>query len=108
MRYLYIVLLVALGGCALDGSNRATGPAEIRLAPFTRLTIERSLVYLPPAEGVRLMRKLREPPGGEVLGVVLTQEPRPRMMILVARSRDASGRPEVELIGWDEAPADVR
>jgi hypothetical protein len=40
-----------------------------------------------------------------VLGVVLTDEEPPLMMVIFARSRDAQGRPEVELVGWDEAPA---
>ena len=100
-----VVLAAALGGCALDGTFRASGPARIDLAPFTRLTIARTLIYLPPAEGMRLMRELGERPGAEVLGVVLTDEATPHMMILFAKSRDARGRPNVELVGWDEAPA---
>ena len=51
------------------------------------------------------MRELGERPGAEVLGVVLTDEATPHMMILFAKSRDARGRPDVELVGWDEAPA---
>ena len=98
------MLAAALGGCAVDGSQRTSGPARIDLAPFTRLTIARTLIYLPPAEGMRLMRELGERPGAEVLGVVLTDEATPRMMILFAKSRDARGRPDVELVGWDEAP----
>ena len=100
-----MLLAAAVAGCATDGSQRTAGPARIDLAPFTRLTIARSLIYLPPAEGLKLMRELGERPGAEVLGVVLTDEATPRMMILFARSRDARGRPEVELVGWDEAPA---
>ena len=94
-----------LGGCALDGTYRTEGPAKIDLAPFTRLTIARTLIYLPPAEGVKLMAALGERPGAEVLGVVLTDEATPHMMIVFAKSRDARGRPDVELVGWDEAPA---
>ena len=99
------MLATLLSGCALDGTSRAVGPAKIDLAPFTHLTIARTLIYLPPAEGMRLMRELGERPGAEVLGVVLTDEATPHMMILFARSRDARGRPDVELVGWDEAPA---
>ena len=51
------------------------------------------------------MNQLGERPGAEVLGVVLTDEATPHMMIIFARSRDAHGRPDVELVGWDEAPA---
>jgi uncharacterized membrane-anchored protein len=99
-----VLLATMLGGCALDGTYRAEGPAKIQVAPFTRLSIARSLIYLPPDEGARLLRELGERPGAEVLGVVLTDEATPRMMILFAKSRDARGRPEVELVGWDEAP----
>src|SRR3954468_10484848 len=100
-----MLLVLLLGGCALDGTYRAVGPAKIELAPFTELTIARTLIYLPPAEGMRLMRELGERPGAEVLGVVLTDEATPHMMILFAKSRDAHGRPNVEMVGWDEAPA---
>jgi uncharacterized membrane-anchored protein len=99
------VVAVLIGGCALDGTYRAAGPAKIELAPYTQLNIARTLIYLPPAEGVKLMRELGERPGAEVLGVVLTDEATPRMMVLFAKSRDARGRPDVELVGWDEAPA---
>ena len=98
------MLVAALGGCALDGTYRAAGPASIDVAPNTQLSIARTLVYLPPAEGARLMSRLGERPGAEVLGVVLTDEAAPHMMIIFATARDARGRPEVELVGWDEAP----
>jgi uncharacterized membrane-anchored protein len=99
-----VALMVS--GCALDATQRAEGPAEIKLAPYTHLKIARTLIFLPPAEGLKLMQTLGERPGAEVLGVVLTHnEATPRMMIIFAKSRDARGRPEVELVGWDEAPA---
>ena len=95
-----------LGGCALDASRRAEGPVEIALAPYTHLKVARTLIFLPPAEGLKLMQQLGERPGAEVLGVVLTaNEATPRMMIIFAKSRDARGMPQVELVGWDEAPA---
>jgi len=97
--------VAALSGCALDGTYRAAGPARIDVAPKTQLSIARTLIYLPPAEGLKLMNQLGERPGAEVLGVVLTDEATPHMMIIFARSRDARGRPDVELVGWDEAPA---
>jgi uncharacterized membrane-anchored protein len=56
-------------------------------------------------EGVKLMQRLGERPGAEVLGVVLTTEQIPRMLILFDGGRDARGVPKVELVGWDEAPA---
>jgi uncharacterized membrane-anchored protein len=96
---------VAAAGCALDATQRAEGPAEIRLAPYTRLKVARDLIFLPPAEGLRLMQRLGERPGAEVLGVVLTRsEPTPRMLVIFATSRDARGVPRIELAGWDEAP----
>ena len=97
---------LALSGCTLDATQRAEGPAEILLAPYTHLKIARTLIFLPPAEGLKLMQRLGERPGAEVLGVVLTHnEATPRMLIIFAKSRDARGMPEVELVGWDEAPA---
>src|SRR5436190_24197464 len=99
------MILAALGGCALDGTYRASGPARIDVAPYTQLSIARKLIYLPPAEGLKLMNQLGERAGAEVLGVVLTDEAMPLMMIIFVKSRDAKGRPDVELVGWDEAPA---
>src|SRR5258706_15335392 len=94
-----------LSGCALDGTYRTAGPARIDVAPYTQLSIARKLIYLPPAEGVKLMHRLGERPGAEVLGVVLTDEETPLMMIIFVKSRDAKGRPDVELVGWDQVPA---
>lgn len=95
----------ALGACVLDPNARTEGPAEIRLAPKTKLKIPRTLVFLPPAEGVKLMQRLGERPGAEVLGVVVTNtEETPRMLILFSTGRDARGLPKIEYVGWDEAP----
>jgi uncharacterized membrane-anchored protein len=86
-------------------TGRAEGPAEVRIAPRTHLKLARDLVFLPPAEGVKLMERLGERPGAQVLGVVLTTEATPRMLILFDAGRDVNGVPKVELVGWDEAPA---
>ncbi|HUQ76831.1 MAG TPA: hypothetical protein VM183_19085 [Burkholderiales bacterium] len=86
-------------------SDRTAGPAEIALAQRTHLKLARDLIFLPPAEGLKLMQRLGERPGAEVLGVVLTTEQIPRMLILFDAGRDARGVPKVELVGWDEAPA---
>jgi hypothetical protein len=51
------------------------------------------------------MQRMGERPGLEVLGVVLTTERIPRMLILFDGGRDSRGVPKVELVGWDEAPA---
>jgi len=68
--------------------------------------VPRSLIFIPAAESVRLMRAMGERPGAEVLGAVLNQDPqRPLMMVIFATARDARGVPSVELVGWDEAPA---
>jgi len=100
------VAALALGACALDATRRAEGPAQILLAPHTQLKVERTLIFLPPEEGLKLMHKLGERPGAEVLGVVVTNDAAtPRMLIIFAKSRDARGVPEIELVGWDEAPA---
>ncbi len=99
--------LLLLTSCALDPTQRAEGPAEIRLAPHTRLKLPQSLVYLPPAEGVKLMHLLGERPGAEVLGVIVSHADtaKPRVLILFSNERDARGAPRVEPVGWDEAPA---
>ena len=78
----------------------------MNLAPFTRLKVARDLIFLPPADGMRLMQRLGERPGAEVLGIVLTHtEDPPRMLIIFARQRDARGVPKIELVGWDDVPA---
>lgn len=101
-----MVLALALGGCAQTPYTRTPGPAEILLAKQTHLKLPRSLVFLPPAEAVRLMHTLGERPGAEVLGAVVTHDEQvPRMLILFAGQRDARGVPTVDVVGWDEAPA---
>jgi uncharacterized membrane-anchored protein len=68
--------------------------------------VARDLIFLPPAEGLKLMERLGERPGREILGVVLTRTERtPRMLVIFATSRDARGAPRIELVGWEEAPA---
>lgn len=101
-----MVLALALGGCAQTPYTRTPGPAEILLARQTHLKLPRSLVFLPPAEAVRLMHTLGERPGAEVLGAVVTHDEQvPRMLILFAGQRDARGVPTVDVVGWDEVPA---
>jgi uncharacterized membrane-anchored protein len=101
-----LLALPLVSGCTIDASQRVEGPVEIALAPYTHLKVARTLIFLPAAEGLKLMRELGERPGAEVLGVVLTaNEATPRMMIIFAKSRDARGVPQIELVGWDEAPA---
>jgi uncharacterized membrane-anchored protein len=101
-----VLAALAMAGCALDATRRAEGPAQIRLAPHMQLNLARTLIFLPPEEGLKLMQTLGERPGAEVLGVVLTNDAAtPRMLIIFAKSRDARGVPEIQLVGWDEAPA---
>jgi uncharacterized membrane-anchored protein len=87
-----------LGACSLRG------PAGIELAPRTHLKLSRDLIFLPPEEGVKLMRSLGERPGAPVLGVVLTTDETPRMLILFDGGRDERGLARVEFVGWDDAP----
>jgi hypothetical protein len=97
--------MVAAAGCALEPSYRSEGPARIRIAERTFLQLPRHLVFLPAEEGTRLMRAMGERPGTEVLGVVVDKalDP-PHVLIIFATSRDARGVPEIELVGWDDAP----
>ena len=100
------LLAAALAGCAQTPYTRTPGPAEILLARNTQLKLPRSLVFLPPAEAVRLMHVLGERPGAEVLGAVVTHDEEvPRMLILFAGERDPRGVPKVDVVGWDEVPA---
>ena len=94
-----------LQACSFLHPGRTQGPAEVKLAPRTHLTLARDLIFLPPAEGLKLMQRLGERPGAKVLGVVLTTQAVPRMMILFDGGRDERGVPKVDLVGWDEAPA---
>ena len=55
---------------------------------------------MPPAQAVKLIGARTD---GDVLGVMLTREPTPHMLIIFAKSRDARGVPAIELLGWDEA-----
>ena len=89
---LTLATALALAGCAIDATQRAAGPAEIRLAPYTRLKVTRDLIFLPPAESAKLMERLGE-------------ETTPRMLVIFATGSDARGTPHIELVGWDEAPA---
>ena len=94
-----------MGACTLLWPNERTpGPADIRLAPRAHLKLARDLVFLPPAEGVKLMQRMGDRPGAKVLGVVLTTDETPRMLILFDAGRDARGLPKIELVGWDDAP----
>ena len=94
-----------LGGCVLDPIRSSEGPVEVELAPRVSLKVPRYLAYLPPEDGVKLMRALGERPGAEVLGVIVTRtEAPPRMMIIFAKFRDAQGSPELDFVGWDEVP----
>jgi uncharacterized membrane-anchored protein len=94
-----------VGGCAIDPTRSSEGPVEVHLAPRISLKVPRHLAYLPPEDGVKLMRALGERPGAEVLGVIVTRsDAPPRMMIIFAKSRDAQGVPALDFVGWDEVP----
>ena len=87
-----------LAACSLRG------PGEVELAPRTHLKLARDLIFLPPEEGVKLMESMGDRPGAPVLGVVLTTDATPRMLILFDAGRDERGMRKVELVGWDDAP----
>lgn len=95
----------ALATAFLLGACSLRGPGEIELAERTKLKLPRDLVFLPPDEGVKLMQALGERPGAPVLGVILTTDDTPRMLILFDGGRDERGLRKVELVGWDEVPA---
>ena len=50
------------------------------------------------------MQSLGERPGAPVLGVVLTTDETPRMLIMFDGGRDERGMVKVDFVGWDDAP----
>ena len=90
--------MLVLAACSVRG------PAPIEIAPRTQLKLTRDLIFLSPEEGVKLMASLGERPGAPVLGVVLTTDATPRMLILFDGGLDERGLRKVDLVGWDDAP----
>jgi hypothetical protein len=80
------------------------GPEPIEIAPRTHLKLTRDLIFLSPEEGLKLMDTLGERPGAPILGVVLTTDATPRMMIMFDGGRDERGLRKVDFVGWDDAP----
>ena len=88
---------------------RIEGQADVRVAGRMVLRLQPGLTYIPPAQGERLLRSIGEHPRQGMLGVVIATLPASTEMVaLYARERLASGIPEIELVGWKEAPEFAR
>jgi uncharacterized membrane-anchored protein len=85
---------------------RVNGPAEVLLAPRLTLRLQPGLAFVPPAEGERLLRALGKPVRAGLLGVVVADAVGgTESAALYARAAGAPGIPELEVAGWEPAPA---
>jgi uncharacterized membrane-anchored protein len=88
---------------------RIDGQAEVRIAGRMVLRLQPGQTYIPPAQGERLLRLIGAQPRQGMLGVVIATLPDSTEMVVVyARHRLASDIPEIELVGWQEAPQFAR
>lgn len=93
---------------AIESAHRARidGPALVRIALRTELRLEAGFVYIPPAQGERLLRAMGKRPAKEILGVVISAAPdRTDLAVLVARGERIAGIPDLGVEGWSAAPA---
>ncbi|MEK6243671.1 MAG: hypothetical protein AABM33_04135 [Pseudomonadota bacterium] len=85
---------------------RIDGPAEVRIAGRMVLRLQPGLTYIPPAQGERLLRSIGERPRQGMLGVVIANvTDSTEMVVVYATVHVISGIPELELVGWKQAPA---
>ena len=85
---------------------RIDGPAQVRIAGRTVLQLQIGLVYIPPAAGERLLRAIGERPLKEILGLVISSVPdSTEIAVLYARNERIPGIPDLEIAGWNAAPA---
>lgn len=93
---------------AIEAAHKARidGPGEVRLAERMALQLQAGLVYIPPAEGERLLRAMGQRTRDKLLGVVVTGAfDTARLAALYAREERQPGIPELEAAGWTYAPA---
>lgn len=123
IRILALVLLLA--GCAeiprvvldraselsaaLNGAYRVRveGPAVVSLAPRLTLQLQPGIAFVPPAEGARLLRALGKPVRAGLLGVVVADSSNggTESAALYARGERGADIPELDVAGWESAPA---
>ena len=85
---------------------RIDGPAEVRLAGRTVLLLQAGLTYIPPAEVARILRTIGAPARERLLGVVVAGNANASgIAAIYARNGGYDGIPEIEVTGWDPAPA---
>ena len=93
---------------AIEAAHKARigGPAEVPLADRTVLLLQAGLEFIPPSQGERLLRAMGEVPGERLLGVVVGGEPgAAEVAAIYARDRLDPALPELEIAGWNAAPA---
>ena len=93
---------------AIGAASEATirGPALVRLAPKTVLELQADLVFVPPAEGVRLLRAIGQGRESKLLGLVISYGSHaPLVAAIYTTSRTDSEIPEIEVVGWNRSPA---
>ncbi len=118
------------------GKSKIAGPSEVRLGDQAVLKLPASFLYVPPAEGGRLLKSMGNHPSEGLLGLVFPDGPGEWMVVMsfvsagyvkdddardwkadellanlqegteqVNAERRTRGFPELEIVGWVEAPA---
>lgn len=99
----YLELRAAM---AAAHAARIHGPREVRLAGRMMLRLQEGLVYIPPAQGERLLRAVGKIPRQRLLGVlVVGASDTTWVAVLYAREQGMPGIPELDVAGWDHVPA---
>jgi uncharacterized membrane-anchored protein len=125
--FLCVSLVASLGACApfafrapdtdlelrsaieIAHQARIDGPAAVRIAGRMVLRLQAGLIYIPPAEGERLLRSIGERPRQGMLGMVIADvSDSTEFVVVYAKDHLISGIPELELAGWQQAPAFAR
>ena len=82
------------------------GPAEVKLADRTMLRLQSGLVYIPSAQGKRLLRAMDRRADERVLGVVVSSGWQAALVaVIYAKDPKAQGIPDLQVAGWTDTPA---
>lgn len=118
------------------GKSKIAGPSEVKLGDQAVLKLPAAFLYVPPAEGGRLLKSMGNQPSEGLLGLVFPDGPGEWMVVMgfvsagyvkdddardwkadkllanlkegteqVNAERRTRGFPELEIVGWVEAPA---
>src|SRR5436190_3941102 len=84
---------------------RIDGPARVQVAGRTTLFVQTGLIFIPSAQGERLLRAIGARPTKEMLGLLIcATRARTDMAVLYSRSKTAAELPELDIASWKEAP----